>query len=86
MFRRNELTKLCREALAEGATLSTKEIAIYVMAAKDFDVRDTVLRIGITRRLVQALSKEAIKGRIVMVGKRKGMCVWTIIQDRSCHA
>ncbi len=66
-------------ALEGGAALSTKEIAVYVMAAKDFDVRDTVLRIGITQRVVQALSREALRGNVAMLGKRKGTCVWRAI-------
>ncbi len=76
LFRRNELRKHCMAALEEGTALSTKEIAVYVMAAKDFDVRDTVLRIGITQRVIQVLSREALRGNVQMLGKRKGTCVW----------
>jgi len=48
------------------------------MAAKGFDARDTVLRIGITQRLVQQLSREALKGNVSMLGKRKGVRVWLL--------
>jgi hypothetical protein len=78
LFRRNELRKHCMAALEGGATLSTKEIAVYVMAVKGFDVRDTVLRIGITQRAVQQLSREAIRGNVLMLSKRNGMCVWRL--------
>ena len=76
LFRRNELRKHALDALEGGKELSTKEIAVYVMAAKGFDTLDTVLRIGITQRVVQQLSREALRGNVAMIGKRKGTCVW----------
>ncbi len=76
LFRRNELRRLSLEALEDGAELSTKEIAIRVMKAKGFDPQDSVLRIGLTLRIVQALTKASLRGGVTMIGKRKGMCVW----------
>jgi hypothetical protein len=78
LFRRREKTRLCLEALEKGGELSTQEIAAYFMTAKGFDTADKVLLIAITQKLVQTLRVLALQGKVVMVGKRRGMCVWRL--------
>ena len=77
LFRRHEKTKLCLEALADGER-STREIALSIMKAKGFEMADSVLAIAITKKLVQTLRVLAQQGKVVTVGKRKGLCVWRL--------
>lgn len=76
LFRRQEKTKLCLDALADGADLSTREIAFYVIRAKSFDEADGALVIVLVKKLVHTLRHLEASGRIATVGKRKGICVW----------
>jgi len=78
LFKRHEKWRLCLEALGKGAELSTKEIAPHVMAAKGFDTSDSVLAIAITQKLAQTLKRRSVRGTLLMIGKRKGMCVWRL--------
>lgn len=76
LFRRAEKGDLCRQALADGRELTTKELAQHVMAAKGFDGADRVLAGAVTLQLVQALRMQARRGKLQMIGKRRGVCVW----------
>jgi hypothetical protein len=76
LFRRHEKIKLCLDALADGADLSTREIAFYVIRAKGFDEADGALVIVLVKKLVHTLRHLAAGSQVVMVGKRRGMCVW----------
>ncbi len=81
LFKRHELWKLALKSLAGGAELSTKEIAFRVMAAKGFDTSDSVLGIAMAQKLAQALKRLSNRGQLVLVGKRKGMCVWRLFRE-----
>jgi len=48
------------------------------MAAKGFDTSDSVLAIAITQKLAQTLKRRSVRGTLLMIGKRKGMCVWRL--------
>ena len=76
LFKRIEKWELCSQALAGGIELSTKELAAHVIAAKGFDVGDAVLARSITLQLVQSLTMQAKRGRVLKVGKRLGVCIW----------
>jgi hypothetical protein len=56
IFGRNEITNVCKAALAQEGPLDTRELAVRVMRAKGLDVGDAVLRSSICLRIVQALS------------------------------
>ena len=83
LFRRAEKWELCREALADGRELTTKELAAHVVSAKGFDAGDKVLAKAVTFQLVQSLRMQAKRGRVRMIGKRLGVCVWRMGQTKA---
>jgi len=79
LFKRGELATLCKEALAKEGPLDTRELARRVVKAKGLDQSDDVLRQSITYKIVQALRLQAKRDKIVMLPKRKGVRVWSLI-------
>lgn len=77
LFGRKGKWELCRAALAEGG-LRTEELAAHCMVAKGFDVADNVLAKAIGLQLVPSLRMMAMRGKVLMVGKRIGLCVWRL--------
>jgi hypothetical protein len=57
LFARGELMTLCKDALASGPK-TTKELALYVMAAKGLDTGDKVLAHAMAMRLIHALRQQ----------------------------
>lgn len=79
MFKRGELSVLCNVALAEASSgLDTRELALCVVRAKGIDESDRVLRKAIGFRIVQAMLRQEMRGRIIAAGKRKGVRVWQL--------
>ena len=52
---------------------------MHVVAAKGFDAGDAVLAKAVTFQLVQSLRMQAKRGRVRMVSKRQGVCVWRAV-------
>ncbi|MCW2283657.1 hypothetical protein M2323_001429 [Rhodoblastus acidophilus] len=77
LFKRGEIVKLCRAALAEEGPLDNRELALRVVRAKGLDEGDKVLRKSVSFRIVQALSMAARRGTVGDGGKRKGVRLWT---------
>lgn len=77
VFKRAEKIELCREALTAGP-MTTKEVALFLMCRKGLDTGDKVLAKAVANNLIHSLRMQAARGRIVMDGKRKGVCVWRI--------
>ncbi|MGE0234536.1 MAG: hypothetical protein AB7P43_03965 [Methylocystis sp.] len=78
LFKRGEVWHICQEALAgapEG--LDTRELALAVIRAKGMDEGDAVLRKAINYRIVQAMRMQEMRGRVVGLGKRKSVRVWS---------
>ena len=63
LFKRFEMVRLAKAALAEEGPLDTRELALRVMRAKGLDESDKVMRQTIAFKLVQALSIAAKRGR-----------------------
>jgi hypothetical protein len=78
LFKRGEMAKLCRAALAREGPLDTRELAQRVMTAKGFDATDEVLRKAIAYKIVQALRMQHLRGTIGDAGKHKGVRVWAL--------
>jgi hypothetical protein len=77
MFKRGELFALCTTALAEAPEgLDTRELALAAIRAKGMDENDRVLRKAIGFRIVQAMLRQELRGRLARAGKRKGVRVW----------
>jgi hypothetical protein len=77
LFRRGEMVEIAKQALAASAEpMTTRELAAYIVRAKGWDAEDKALRSAIAYRLVQALTRQAKRGRIASVGKRGGVRVW----------
>ena len=79
MFNAGELVALSLAALAErGASMTTREIANYVVREKGWDQLDPILRRGVAHRLVHTLTKARKRGRIASPGHEKGVRVWEL--------
>lgn len=77
-FKKGEVVKLCRAALAQESPLGTRELATRIMRAKGLDDRDTVLRKAFTYRIGQVLRIALRRGEIGCNGKRGGVKIWVM--------
>ena len=75
-FRKGEIADLCALQLQDGSELTTRALAERVMRARDLDATDTTLRNSVVFKVVQALRHAARRKLVVLVDKRKGMCIW----------
>ncbi|MFC3694855.1 hypothetical protein [Chenggangzhangella methanolivorans] len=78
LFRKGEMTGICKAALAERGPMDTRELAYAVMKAKGF-AADEELRKAITYRIVQALRMQEKRGSVSGRGRRKGLRVWAFV-------
>lgn len=76
-FRKRDVADLCARQLLEEGELTTRALAERVMCARDLDAADGTLRNSVVFKVVQALRHAARRKLVVMVEKRKGMCVWS---------
>lgn len=83
VYRRGETTRLCLEALKTGP-LDTRELGLHVMRAKGLDESDSVLRNGVSFRVIHALSRSEKRGLVAKVGKAKRAFVWRLADVNSC--
>lgn len=77
LFKRGEMTTICKAALAQEGPLDTRELALRVIRAKGLDEGDKVLRQTVAFRIVQALRLQERRGQIGGSEKRGGVRVWT---------
>lgn len=78
LFRRGEVAKLCKAALAQEGPLDTRELALRVIRFKGMDENDAMLRRSIAFRIVQAFRLQAKRGSITALPKRKGVRMWRL--------
>jgi hypothetical protein len=73
-FARNELSRLCMDALraANGALLTTDEIAGRIIEAKAFDAADAALRKAIGDQALALLRSFRKRGTVEQVGLGRG--------------
>jgi hypothetical protein len=76
-FKKGEIADLCVRHLQQDNDLTTRELAERVMCERDLDPTDTALRNSVVFKVVQALRHAARRKIVVMVEKRKGMCIWS---------
>jgi hypothetical protein len=74
-FARNELSRLCMDALraADGALLTTDEIASHVITAKGFNAGDAVLRKVISEQSLALLRSFRKRGTVEHIGLGRGV-------------
>lgn len=72
LFKGRELGQLCREALAQGS-MSTCELAEYVIRAKGLDEGDKHLRTSIALRIVNAMRMVEKRGK--WLGGKNGSAI-----------
>ena len=74
-FARNELSRLCMDALraADGALLTTDEIAGRIIEAKGFDAADAALRKAIGDQALAILRSFRKRGTIEQIGLGRGV-------------
>lgn len=76
LFRRGEMTTICKQALQQEGPLDTRELAIRVIRVKGMDEDDRLLRKTIAFRIVQALRLQERRGSVRGDGKRNGVRLW----------
>jgi hypothetical protein len=70
-FKKGEIADNCADR-----ELNTRELAERVMCERNIDPTDVALRNSVVFKVVQALRHAARRKIVVMVEKRKGICVW----------
>ncbi|MFD0988220.1 hypothetical protein [Methyloligella solikamskensis] len=83
LFKRGEIVRICKAALADEGPLDTRELALRVMRTKGLDQGDTVLRTSLTYRIVQAMRLQWKRGKVESPEKRGGVRIWSTPQDSS---
>lgn len=79
LFRRNELFRLCLEALAvANAPQDTRQLARLVAMAKGLDPEDRVLKKALALSIVTVLARQERKGVVQDAGRSLGVRVWKI--------
>lgn len=78
LFKRGEMTAICRAALAQEGPLDTRELALRVIRAKGLDEGDKALRQTIALRIVQALRISEKRSMVRGVGRRSGVRMWAL--------
>jgi hypothetical protein len=77
LFKRGELTAMCKAALASGP-LDTRAIASYVIALHGLDNGDKVLARAICNRIIHQLRRLRREGQIDSIGRVKAALVWRL--------
>lgn len=77
LFRRGEMTTICKQALQHEGPLDTRELAVRVIRTKGMDEDDRLLRKTIAFRIVQALRLHERRGGVRSDGKRQGVRIWS---------
>jgi hypothetical protein len=73
-FARNELARLCMDALRDaGALITTDEIAAQVIVAKGFETADNTLRAAIRDQLLMVLRTARKRGTVEQMGLGRAM-------------
>jgi hypothetical protein len=74
-FARNELSQLCMDALraADGALLTTDDIAGRIIEAKGFDAADAVLRKAIGDQSLAVMRSFRKRGMVEQIGLGRGV-------------
>lgn len=78
VFRRGEITAICKAAIAAEGPLDTRELTARVMASKGLDRSDKVIWNAVSLRIVQTMSHHMKKGRMSEAERRKGVIVWRL--------
>jgi hypothetical protein len=76
IFRRGEIARICKDALAQEGPLDTRELAIRVCRAKGLNEADKPLKRTLAYKIVQALTMQMKRGALESAGKRAGVRVW----------
>jgi hypothetical protein len=73
-FARNELARLCMDALRDASGLiTTDEIAAQVIAVKSFESADSTLRASIRDQLLTVLRAARKRGTVEQIGLGRGV-------------
>lgn len=78
LFAYGEMLNLAKDAIAEaGKPLTTREIALAIIRAKQWDERDMMLKKAVAYRLIQSLTRAEKHRRIKGCGKISGVNIWS---------
>ena|ERR1700736_3793628 len=72
-FARNELSRLCMDALRDGALVTTDDIAGRIIEAKGFDAADVALRKAIGDQALTLMRSFRKRGTVEQIGLGRGV-------------
>ena len=81
LFKPRQLGQLAMQGLEKHGTMTTRELAVYVIQERGLDASDKVLRQSVAYRLVQSLSRQWKRGKVGSEGIRGGVRVWATIKS-----
>src|SRR6185295_15529379 len=74
-FKKGEIADICLRHLKADGELDTRQLAERVMCERKLEVSDTPLRNSVVFKVVQSLRHAERRRLVIMVEKRKGICV-----------
>jgi len=83
LFRHGETWAVCREALALKGPMTTNELAAVMMKAKKLPEGDRVMKRALGQKLVNSLTKQEMRAKLLRDGKRKGVVIWRLPPEKT---
>jgi hypothetical protein len=83
LFKRGETWAICREALAAKGAMTTKDLVDELMKARKLPTGDRVLNRALGMKLVNALGKQELRGKLQRQGKSKGVVIWRLPAEKT---
>ena len=78
-FRRNEISRRCRNMLREKGSIRADEVTVLAMRDKGLDPKNRKLRADFTRRILVSLHDLMKAAAIQKVGHGRGV-LWNLLQ------
>lgn len=79
LFKRGEVLSICRSALAaQPSGVTTRELGVACLAAREFDHEDPVLLRAMVGLLSNTLKKAVRRGELVKVGDDGRKAAWRL--------
>jgi len=78
LFKRGETMALCKAALAKHGPMTTRQLALCIMATKELNNADKVLTRKITNKLVHALQMQAHRNALIHEKRAHNISFWRL--------
>ena len=81
LFKRGEVLAICRAALAAEATMTTRDLAVACLAAREFDYEDAVLLRAMVGLLSNTLKKAVRRGEMIRTDADGRRAEWRLNEE-----